>query len=509
MARVLGQGNSNEVKPLIGETWADAKAFWFHVFGYEMHSPEVVDFHASDARTKIISAPARTSKSFSGAFDVLPYGFPTRPLMDSLHWSVGYNYDTNKEFDYWWDTLVLGHERLEHSGLRPSITRHRNNPGSGDMEIVIEWGRGPDGRICRSVFKGMTSQNEKSLQGEQVTSAILSEAAEHESHIMSKYLSTRTWRIVLPTTPKPKAEWIRRLIQDSERDSNLGIGSWTFTPHANPDYNWDVFREEKAKAAIRAKEMFGSHAEAEDDPYFAEQFLGHWVYYTGRVLPFNRRRHVIKVLPELVKNARVFVSHDYGYRDAAVTLFWAVAETGELVIFDEIYEAQLTTPELVQRTQERLESWGIQNFAYSTGDPKKPEVAVLMREAGLNVISVNKKLQASREAGTRRLVDLMVAGPFQVENQIIRPGVYVDERCIRTIQEWENLRYREGVLDEYGNAVFQGADHAFDAARYAVMTLPRVYSDEDDRDWLAEARYKTSDAYVQRTYFPEGQAAWL
>ena len=80
------------------------------------------------------------------------------------------------------------------------ITFARNSPSNGDMEIVVEHsslGR----RKTRSIFLGMSSTNERALQGEEVTVATLSEAAEHPKHIFDKYLATRCWKVNCPTTP--------------------------------------------------------------------------------------------------------------------------------------------------------------------------------------------------------------------------------------------------------------------------------------------------------------------
>jgi hypothetical protein len=493
---ILGQVPA---KPLIGDTWAQAKAFWFSVWDYKIQVPQVKAFHESEARTLIASAPARTSKSFAAAHDTLVYGMPTRPLCSSLHWSVGPTYETNKEFEYWWHRLVDQRERLSVGGARPNITRAINNPGNGRMEIVIEWGKDETGSIVRSIFKGMSSTNERSLQGEEVTTAILSEAAEHPSHILTKYVGTRSWRILLPTTPKPHADWIRDMIEQGEKEPRLGIASFTFPAAANPLYNKERFEEERRKAEIRVRDQVGPKATAEDDPYFAEQFLGKWVYYTGSVLPFSENRHV-KVFSDVdIDGNAKFVSCDYGYEDPSVALFWAVRPNGDLIIFDEIYERHLTTPKFVAKIKDRMSE--LDDVVYVTGDPQNPQVSAIMQEEGLPVISLNKKAQRDRAAGTRRLIDLLVGSKDG------KPDLYVDSGCENTIREWNHLRFREGMRNEYSTAAIQGDDHSFDAARYGVMTRPEPLAEYESKDWLEVARWDASDR-ATRFYYPEGIRSW-
>jgi hypothetical protein len=463
-----------EAKPLVGETWAQAKAFWFQVFGYKLYAEEVKAYHESEAPIRITTAPARTSKSMSTAYDTLAYIMPTKPLTDSLHWIIGNDYSTNKEFSYLYECLV---DHREKHGL--PIERASNNPRNGDMLIVLDYGfNEAKNHRCRAVVKGMSCNNEKALQGEEVTTATLSEAAEHPPHILPKYLATRCWKMNLPTTPKPQAEWIKELSDKGARDSSLGVETFELPPHANPLYNYTRFEQQKRLADQRAKDSIGPHASFEDDAYFAEQFLGRWVYYTGMVLPFQKVRHVLVSAPPEVADSRKFVSLDYGYEDGEVALFWAVLPNGILVIFDEVYERHLTSQKFVEKIHDKLDAH--EGADYVVGDPSQPQVARIMREAGLNVWDIDKNAMRDRAAGFTRLRDLLTEGP--VEGY---PGIYVTANCKKTIAEWGTLRFREGCRNEFANGSFVGADHAADAARYGIMTRPAPQHEPDTKhEWL-------------------------
>ena len=489
--RLLGQVAA---QPVLG-TWEQTKAFWFAAMKYEMHAPEVVAFHRSEATTLITEAPARGSKSYSTAHDILPYALPsTRPLLDSRHAIVGSDYATNKEFEYVYERLVTHREAFRANGQHPyTVERANFNPRSGDMEIVLCHGRErPFEPLRRAVLRGLSSQNEVSLQGEQWTTVTLSEAAEHPEHILTKHFATRTWRTYLPTTPKAKAQWLKALSDAGRLDPSLGVATFHFPPEANPLYDWKNFQKEERLAELRARSQHGPQARAEDDPFFAEQFLGRWVYYAGRVLPFDRRRHVLplaQVIP-LRDRSSFWLSTDYGYEDPWSTGLWQVLPNGIVVRVDEIYERHLSTPEFVLRLDAMLARHGVvRGQLTATGDPSRPEVARLLHDEKIAIVTMDKNAQRDRAAGKRRLIDLLTEGSVPREDgNGYYPGLYVTANCEHAIVEWEQLHYREGASREDAENAFAGEDHAFDDARYFCMSRPFPSKTRQEVDWMREYR---------------------
>ena len=464
--------------PILGEIEGTSilpKATVFEAMGYEIFADEVRDFHESDAHIRIAAAPARSGKSYSAAPEVVYRALPHRPLLGSLQWLVGTDYATNKEWAYVWKWLVEERERWTMGGKPINIEKAQNNPQNGNMLLVIDWGKGPHGR-ARAIIEGKSSTNEKALQGEHVTQWVQSEAADHDRRIWEKYGRTRSTWAIFPTTPKPGATWLREMVEIGEKDRSLSIDSFTYPPHANPLYNHALFEREKKKA-----ERNSPTGKAEDDPYFAEQFLGLWVYYTGMVLPFGKR-NCVKLNTDWLEDCPIYVSCDYGYSDACVALFWALLPSGALLLWDEIYEQKMVTHEFVEKIEQKLAGYENQ-VSYVTGDPKQPQVADYMNRAGLNVIDIDKKAQADRAVGHRRLVDLMSVDP-----DTDHPMLFVaEDRCPKTCAEWNHLRYKEGTSNEYGVSALEGEDHSFDAARYFAMTRPSTAKEQPERDWVREA----------------------
>lgn len=430
--------------------WIEHKKICFQGMGYRWHAPEVARYHESDARLRIVSAPARGAKSYSCAADRTAMILPTRPLTSTNTALIGIDYSTLKEFEYMREWLCEREDLVQSAGGK--VVSNQFSPNQGNLTIEIRWpGRDASGKQARALIRGLSASNERGLQGEEWTYVVLSEAAEHDRRIWEKYMSTRFWRADFPTTPKPYAGWIRDLIRQGERDPELDIEHFTFPKEANPTYDHDRFAIAERQAKMRSPT-----GKPEDDPYFAEQFLGWWVWYTGSVLPFSRARHVID--PSLVEfgGARIFVSMDLGYDHPSVAHFWAVLPSGIYVIFDEIYERRLDSYALIDRIVERLDAHGIE-ADYFTGDPQRPETQAWLQRCGLPVITMNKKMQRDRAVGHRRLVDALTEGPLEGY-----PGMYLTSNCVHTIQEWEDLRYKEGTRDEDGKGAFVGRDDGYD-----------------------------------------------
>ncbi len=473
---------------------AKAKAAAFELFGYRMHEAEVVRYHASDAPLRIVDAPARSSKSYSAAYDALSLAMPTKPLTSSLHWSIGPDYPTNKEFQYWYEALV---DRRAQHGF--TIARAQNNPQNGNMLIVVEWGHDAKGYMQRAIFEGKSATNARALQGEQVTTATLSEACEQPREIWTKYMASRTWRATFPSTPKPYATWIKELIDQGATDPSLGIEHFHFQPAANPHFRppsqrepegsemYRRFERERRKAIARDKAMGGAGDEHRD-PFFAEQFLGLWVFYTGMVLPFRRDLHVLHGLDlDSLVGPEFYVSLDYGYRDASVALFWAVVAPEVYVCFDEIYRRELNTLAFCEEIHKKVAEHGIQ-YRSIIGDPAKPEVSdLLLRDFNMPIFAGDRSAMRDREAGHRRIVDMLTPQPWHASGRDF-PRMFATSNCTHLIHEFETLRYKENVASESSLGALQGADHAFDATRHFVMSRPSPGVVMDRRDWLREYR---------------------
>jgi hypothetical protein len=489
----------------------------YRALGYEVREQAVADFHNSTARTKIISCPARTSKSYAGWKEALPDIFipgielaRTGDAESMLCWIVAPNFDLAKEFDYAWSDLV---SRKDTVGFDYELGRCTNVVRQGHMEITIVWGKNKAGDDVTSRVVVKSAANEKSLQSEQVTVAILSEAARLDPVVWRKYLSTRCTRSIWPTTPDIQAAWIWEHIESGKKEPTLGIESFHFTGNANPKYDWHNYWTEHAKAeslvdgqivtlpdnpnAPPSKtnghdcfdELVGCKAQKEDG--FAEQFCGRWVFHRGRVVPLREQvseagapAHVIDYDPDWASHAIFTVACDYGFVDHSVAGFWMTGPDEQIILRRCVYESGLTADQFVDAI-EREWMWMNERFGLHRarahrylGDPKKPEVESILKRRGLPIYHVDKLAQADRNAGHLQLMTYLAT-----DIRTGQPRMHVHRDCKAVINEWRVLRRSERVKNEGSTASLVGSDDAYDMARYFVQSRPhgkmQVVSDTD------------------------------
>lgn len=492
---------------------AEARSLIWEAFGYSTNERAVDLFHASRARTKIVSCPARTSKSYAAWKDVLPdillHGArvdfdPT--VRTQVGWIVAPNYVLAKEFDYAWIDLV---EKSAKVGFNFKIEKKSNNVTQGDMQIVINWGRCPaivDGQLVRGagdivkdIITVKSATNINVLQGEEVDWCILSEAARLPQLVWTKFLSTRVGRSIWPTTPDIEAAWIWEEIQKAS-NPELGIDSFQFTGKANPGYDWERYWIEHMKTEesecghveTRPKDTKSppsvdnghdcfedtSQCKAMKEDGFAEQFGGKWIFHRGRVVPIRKQTgdngqpaHVVDDDFDWIRHADMHVSFDYGYSDGTCIQFWFVSSV--LYLYDSIYETEMVADDVVSEIRKKVKETAMKlNRDPDTlvrryvGDPQQPQVAEVFRRRGIAIFDINKAAQRDRRAGHQEFMNALKIDPATNE-----PGLYIHKRNKDVIKEWMRLRRNHRVSENAPSAFF-GADHAYDAARYFIMTRP-------------------------------------
>lgn len=494
------------------------KEAFLRMIGYQVYAPEVLDFHRSDARIRIPSAPARTSKSYAGSYEAVYKGLPEwakvdgklTPRASRIVWIVAPNYSMAKEFDYIWQEVV---GRQCYKAFGGEVIEKANSPNSGHMRIRVRWSpKAANGDEITTLFEAKSATNPESCQSEQVDFCLMSEAADQSEIVWNRYLRTRVGEAVMPTTPKISGEWLYDLIQKGE-DGIGRIDTFRFTPHCNPRYNWELFWEEHALAESRVLQgeiltsPFGHDCfdpqvscKAMRDWTFAEQFGGLWTFQMDRALPFRwtgDNAHVLDVAPPWIPYGRHFVSVDYGYNDPAVALWWAVGPDGALVIYREIYERELDPDVFIQRIVETSKAHD-ERLEYVVGDPQAPHVNSFMRRLGLPVREGNKIKIRDRRLGHLALVRALSTDPAigRPRLHVLSPKAGEGFGAPKTIHEWKVLRMKaDRGCGEFSTAAIVGADHAYDAARYGLASNPSAPAHES---WSMEQEFSDHIAKVRK-----------
>ena len=484
--------------PFFGPTLEASKKTLFDLIGYKIFAEPVKKFHLSTARHLVVSAPARTSKSYAAAPEAIHDFFPRYELVkkedgtteaiaeraETILWMVAVDYSMAKEWDYAWAQLI-DNRLIEKFGGK--VEQHYNSPNQGNLLIRAAWPflKSPTGGVVRSVLQVKSASNEKTLQGEQVFTCIVSEAAEHTPDLLRKYLETRCLRIIYPTTPKRKAKWLYDLAQKGALNPALSVEHITFTKECNPTYDWEGYRIAREKSRL----TFGA---PENDPGFLEQFEGVWTFEGGKVLPFRwiedgrGEINVIKRLPPWVYNATWFGCVDYGYNDPTFIGFIAAdPSSSDFILVSEVYQRGLVPADIVAWARKREADLGIRVSQW-VPDPQEPMLTEVMRRAGLPLFHAqNPAYLRDRAAGFGELRDLLAVNP---ETQ--RPRLQIHHSCENTIREMTDIRFKEGVRDEFGDGALIGADHAIDGLRAFARSRPRASGGDSDwyKQWLAKQR---------------------
>jgi hypothetical protein len=476
--------------PFFGPTLEESKAQLFRLLGYKLYGDPVRRFHLSAARHRIVTAPARTSKSYAAYPEAVHDFFPRlvrnntgegpafyAERAETIVWLVGVDYSMVKEWDYAYSALIDKKLIEKFGGV---IEQSYNSPNQGNLMIRVRWPlTAADGTPARSVIQVKSASNEKTLQGEQVFLAIVSEAAEHTPDLLPKYLDTRCRSIIYPTTPKRKARWLYELMMKGRTAPELDVEDFRFTRDCNPAYDLKAYETAKARARL----TFGA---PENDPGFMEQFEGEWTFEGGKVIPFRwiadgrGETNVIPRLPSWIHGATWYVSIDYGFNDPCAVGFWACDPgSDDIVLASEIYQRGLVPDDVVEWALRRVADLGIRVRQWIP-DPQEPLLTEILRRKGLPLYHTHAPgYLRDRAAGYGELRDALAVNP-----KTLRPRMQIHASCENTIREMSDVRFKEGVRDEFAEGAVVGADNAIDMARYFLRS--RVRAEARESDWLRD-----------------------
>jgi phage terminase large subunit len=425
----------------------------FELLGYKVFEKEVARFHNSEARVKIVTAPRRTSKSYSSSHDVLPDCL----LPGARVWIVGPSYGlAEKEFRCIHEALVLKRNKL---GLpKPKVCM--TNPRSGQLFIQWPWG---------AVVEGKSADRPESLLGEAVDKVIYSEGAQLPRAIRERYVHptvvTKKGTEIIPTTPEQGAEWVHELIEKAETGEFPDIESFRYTINANPKYDRSEFE--------RAKKFYG-----EDSPVFREQYLGEWVFYGGVVYnTFNPNLHVIEPF-DIPSGWPRYRCIDFGHRDPFVCLWFAVGPHQELYFYREYYTREGRS---MREHADYIKKYSMQeNIKLTVGDPQAKQSIDDLCYEGIPVAPANN----DRAAGRMRVLEYLQPTedgppPWPIRELPARyskskwPRVYFFNTMKETLREFKYYRWKEvEKIREGEKEKTEGEDHSMDAKRYGIMERP-------------------------------------
>lgn len=184
---------------------------------------------------------------------------------------------------------------------------------------------------------------------------------------------------------------------------------------------------------------------------FAQEYLAEFKKMEGLVYKeFDRFTTVIKEDPKNIKSK--FAGVDFGFTNPAAIITIHEDFDSKFYIVDEFYKTHKTEDEIA----DYIKSLDVQ---YVYPDPENASAIEVLRRNGVNVREV-KKGKGSIPSGINTVRELLKQG-----------RLFVHERCVNTINEFETYHYPDNDKE----IPVKESDHAMDAIRYALsMKTTRI-----------------------------------
>jgi len=247
------------------------------------------------------------------------------------------------------------------------------------------------------------------------------------------------------TTPKGYNWTWRKFVSQSTEDYEYFTASSLDNPYLPADY----------KKSLRA-EYTGVFAK--------QEIYGLFVGFEGSVYPeFNRVTHVIDTTE--IKFEAIIAGVDFGFTNPSVILKIGIDYDGRLYVIDEFYEKHITDSDLAAWAKENMK-----DVEFFIADSENPSGIQEFKDRDMECKGVKKTVAEPKEtfviSGIKRITNLLI---IRGDN---RPRLFVDNKCVNTIMEFENYRYPEKEEERpMKEAPLKIHDHAMDALRYIVTTL--------------------------------------
>jgi PBSX family phage terminase large subunit len=321
------------------------------------------------------------------------------------------------------------------------------------------------------------------IQGKSVSGWYADEVVKHPKSFIDMALSRcryekngklRVSPIVWTCNPDSPSHVIKTdYIDNKEIDVNNSY--WGF--YDNPLMTQDFIDKQKARYS---------------GVFYERMIMGRWVLAEGVVYDkFDKTIHMKKDYPiDMVRE--YFLAVDWGYaKDHPLAiLLIAHMNDGSYWIVDEIYVEQRLIDDQLKKDMKDL-GWF--------------NLPVHHVDGYINVIEKKQTIPSycyadnADPANIQRLYDLIhvsmpgvvkdVESGIQSVQSLLKiqgngkPRLYVLEKCINTIKEFENYRWDKKVSTNEGkNVPIQSMDHALDALRYCIHTRERGTAKLIDKD---------------------------
>ena len=229
----------------------------------------------------------------------------------------------------------------------------------------------------------------------------------------------------------------------------------------------DLFTEGGLRRVEKLKNLDGLR--------FKRGFLGHWASGEGLVFEeFEPETHIVDTT--IMPNWKRYLSVDWGFRNPASVIWWALSPDDRLYAYKEIYKTRLTKPELIQLIKDNCDR-RYDRIHYAAVDAADQDGVEQLRQAGFRVKEPKKDRVAQIDGVKERLKKDPSGEPaiFFLRDRLVHPpdeDLKDDYRPVEVTDEFLSLSYAEklkGTRRDDEEVV--GDNHGVDGMSYLVQSL--------------------------------------
>lgn len=192
---------------------------------------------------------------------------------------------------------------------------------------------------------------------------------------------------------------------------------------------------------------------------FALQELeGEFIAFEGLIYAeFQRDVHMTQATIDLGRFKRITAGVDWGFTNPGVILIAGEDEDGRAHIIHEEYARQRRIEEWVEVGKQLRKTYPIDAWYC---DPSKPEYIDLFKEAGLDAVGADNRV----ELGIQKVRQRLIVQQDRWPRLILGAGA---ANAATEFEQYQWAKHRDGLKD----VPLKANDHAMDAMRYLIMGI--------------------------------------
>lgn len=199
------------------------------------------------------------------------------------------------------------------------------------------------------------------------------------------------------------------------------------------------------------------YGEYEGD-FALQELEGEFVAFEGLIYPeFQRERHMQLGLVDISRFKRLTAGVDWGFNNPGVILIAGEDEDGRAVVIHEEYRRQRRIEEWTEVAKQLRQAYPVETWYC---DPSKPEYIDLFKEAGLDAVGADNKV----ELGIQKVRQRLIVQQDHKPRLILTPGA---ANAASEFEQYQWAKHKDGLKD----VPLKAGDHAMDALRYLIMGL--------------------------------------